>query len=378
MKNTVLNEIKNILNQNDFPEEPEFSAAILKSRDIIIYGCGSGFVTLSMFVLNRHKIVPSIVLDKKFTEPELKKDILFRSPDGYDPDTETLEKSLVIVTLGSAEARNEITCDLKKMGFRHVISAMDIYEYHLPNPDERIFRGFSFYQDNCRNILEALELFNDDKSREIFKQFLFTHIYRKCMPIPCDPLENQYFPFDLWDNSVYRRSVICGAYNGDTATAMVRKAAQIESLVCLEPDPANFDELKKNIKPYRNRVSDLLLLPLGVYEKSIQMRFAADNQSNSVISQDGNLLIQCIALDDCLSDIAPTFISMDIEGSEMFALKGMKEIIKNNHPKLAICVYHSPEHIWEIPLFLQSLVPEYKFYLRNYTSFSSETVLYAD
>ena len=108
------------------------------------------------------------------------------------------------------------------------------------------------------------------------------------------------------------------------------------------------------------------------------MRFAADNQSNSVISQDGNLLIQCIALDDCLSDIAPTFISMDIEGSEMFALKGMKEIIKNNHPKLAICVYHSPEHIWEIPLFLQSLVPEYKFYLRNYTSFSSETVLYAD
>ena len=378
MKNSAFNEIENVLNQKKFPGEPEFSVETLKSRNIIIYGCGSGFVTLSMFVLDRYEIVPSIVLDKKFTEPELKKGVLFRSPAGYHPDSETLKKSLVIITLGSAVVRKEILCDLKKMGFQHVISAMDIYEYHLPNPDERIFQGFSFYQENSQKILKAFELFNDEKSREVFRQFLYTHIYRKCMPIPSEPLENQYFPFDLWGNSVYRHSVICGAYNGDTVAAMVKKAVQIESLVCLEPDPANFDELKENIKPYRNAVSDLLLLPLGVYEKTAQMRFAADNKSNSVISRNGNLLIQCIALDDSLSDIAPTFISMDIEGSEIFALKGMKNIIKNNHPKLAVCVYHSPEHIWEIPLFLQSLVPGYRFYLRNYTSFSSETVLYAE
>ena len=55
----------------------------------------------------------------------------------------------------------------------------------------------------------------------------------------------------------------------------------------------------------------------------------------------------------------------------------MKEIIKKHHPKLAVCVYHSPDHIWTIPQFLHELVPEYKFYLRNYTGFTSETVLYA-
>ena len=121
----------------------------------------------------------------------------------------------------------------------------------------------------------------------------------------------------------------------------------------------------------------MLLLPLGVYKENIQLHFAANNKSNSAISHEGNLLIQCVALDLCLPDFEPSFISMDIEGAEFDALQGMKEIIKKHHPKLAVCVYHSPDHIWTIPQFLHELVPEYKFYLRNYTGFTSETVLYA-
>lgn len=61
----------------------------------------------------------------------------------------------------------------------------------------------------------------------------------------------------------------------------------------------------------------------------------------------------------------------------MGALKGARTLIKENKPDLAISVYHSPNQIWDIPLFLRNLCPEYKFYLRNYTSFISETILYA-
>jgi hypothetical protein len=59
------------------------------------------------------------------------------------------------------------------------------------------------------------------------------------------------------------------------------------------------------------------------------------------------------------------FIKMDIEGSEMEALKGAASTIKNRKPCLAISVYHKPEGIVTIPAFLQNLVPEYKFYLRH-------------
>ena len=116
---------------------------------------------------------------------------------------------------------------------------------------------------------------------------------------------------------------------------------------------------------------------MAVHEKNIQLNFEADNGLSSVITPNGNLLVQCIAIDSSFPDFAPTFISMDIEGAELSALKGMRETIKHNMPKLAISVYHSPEHLWEIVLFLHELVPEYKFYLRNYTSYSFETVLYA-
>ena len=377
MENLTLFEIKNVLAQDNIQETSGFSVDALRKHDLIIYGCGSGFVTLSVFVLDRYGIIPIAVLDKKFTSQERKNRTLYSSPESFKPDEKILEHSIVVVTLGNPQIRGTIIKDLKKSGFHNVISAMDIYEYHLPNPDKQISLGGTFYRNNTEKILKAFGFFFDRESQEIFKQFLYTHIYRRCMVIPSRPLAEQYFPFDLWDKNAYRRSIICGAYNGDTAITMIKNVSCIDMLLCLEPDPANFDELKKNVQIYKNLIPHLRLLPLGVYDKCVQMKFSANKNSNSVISDVGDMLVQCIALDECLEDIAPTFISMDIEGAEMLALKGMKEIIKKNHPKLAISVYHSPEHLWEIPLFLRSLVPEYKFYLRNYTSFSSETVLYA-
>lgn len=68
---------------------------------------------------------------------------------------------------------------------------------------------------------------------------------------------------------------------------------------------------------------------------------------------------------------------MDIEGSELEALKGSREIIKRCRPKLEICVYHKKEDLVEIPAFIKELVPEYKLYVRHYSNNAGETVLYA-
>lgn len=68
---------------------------------------------------------------------------------------------------------------------------------------------------------------------------------------------------------------------------------------------------------------------------------------------------------------------MDIEGSELAALRGAEKTIKKSKPKLAICVYHKPEDLITIPQFISSLVPEYKFFLRHHQYISWDTVLYA-
>ena len=72
-----------------------------------------------------------------------------------------------------------------------------------------------------------------------------------------------------------------------------------------------------------------------------------------------------------------TFIKMDIEGSELEALKGAQQTIQRDRPKLAICIYHKPEDMTDIPLYIKSLVPEYRLYVRHHSNRCSETVLYA-
>ena len=72
-----------------------------------------------------------------------------------------------------------------------------------------------------------------------------------------------------------------------------------------------------------------------------------------------------------------TFIKMDIEGGELSALRGAKKTIENYHPKLAICVYHKPEDMWEIPNYVLSLDTSYQLYFRHYNFSKSETVMFA-
>ena len=68
---------------------------------------------------------------------------------------------------------------------------------------------------------------------------------------------------------------------------------------------------------------------------------------------------------------------MDIEGAEIEALKGAEKTIKKYRPKLAICIYHEPDHLYRIPLIIKEMVPEYRIYIRHHSDTASETVCYA-
>ena len=70
------------------------------------------------------------------------------------------------------------------------------------------------------------------------------------------------------------------------------------------------------------------------------------------------------------------FLKLDIEGSELGALEGAKETLREFRPKLAISVYHKFSDFFEIPAFIDSLGLHYDLYLDHYTIHSEETILY--
>ncbi|MGC9169004.1 MAG: FkbM family methyltransferase, partial [Desulfurella sp.] len=119
----------------------------------------------------------------------------------------------------------------------------------------------------------------------------------------------------------------------------------------------------------------------GLWKQSDKLHFIADGTGRSTITDnfnEANQTIDVVSLDEFFKDKEkPTLIKMDIEGAELEALTGAKEIITKYKPKLQICIYHKPEHLWQIPMLLKDWVKEYKLYIGHHSFDFAETVLYA-
>ena len=82
-----------------------------------------------------------------------------------------MEHALVIISLGDQILKKSVKKQLMGMGFRDIIYADDIYEYHLPAPASTLKQGFNFFKNSAEKIIKAYNLFEDTVSKKIFKQF---------------------------------------------------------------------------------------------------------------------------------------------------------------------------------------------------------------
>jgi hypothetical protein len=124
-------------------------------------------------------------------------------------------------------------------------------------------------------------------------------------------------------------------------------------------------------------VRNFYLRQSGLHNQNATLKFSARALGVSKIADDGEIEVSVETLDS-LPIETPTFIKMDIEGSEKAALEGARKLIARDKPKMAICVYHKPNDLWELPLYIKELAPEYKIFMRHYSLRSAhETVAYA-
>lgn len=144
-----------------------------------------------------------------------------------------------------------------------------------------------------------------------------------------------------------------------------------------EPQKDVISDIESNLKNI-----DYNLIDKGLWNKKTDLYFRAgteDNPGGFALTEIENTgeKISVTTLDDEMMDVPVTFIKMDIEGSEYKALLGGEEVIRRYEPRLAICVYHKPEDIIEIPKLIMELNPKYRLYLRHYSFSWTETVMYA-
>ncbi|MDA8052957.1 MAG: FkbM family methyltransferase [Deltaproteobacteria bacterium] len=170
-----------------------------------------------------------------------------------------------------------------------------------------------------------------------------------------------------------------GAYYGETAFWFLKYIGSDGKVYAFEPSDSNFRSLKENVENNKVKNIEPIKMGLGREERELFL-FNAESSSYFV---DANLIntskirittIDKFAEEHKLKSVG--FIKMDIEGSEMDALAGAKETITRYKPKLAISVYHKGDDMIKIPMYLKSIVPDYKFFLRHNKYSWAETVLY--
>jgi FkbM family methyltransferase len=189
----------------------------------------------------------------------------------------------------------------------------------------------------------------------------------------------QYFPSDLFSLADREVFIDCGAYDGDTISSLIYQCqSNFQQIIAFEPDPQNYQKLTEYIKELPSDIqSKIDFHQLAASNQREKLKFTAMGTASSVVSAIGTFIVEAASLDEILIDSTPTFIKMDIEGAEIAALTGASKIIARHLPILAISAYHLQDHLWRIPLLINSISSEYKLFLRPHGEECWDCVCYA-
>jgi FkbM family methyltransferase len=226
-------------------------------------------------------------------------------------------------------------------------------------------------------VLAAFDLWHDDASRAEYVAQVRWRLHLDFDNLPLPVAQKIYFPSDLFEVTDEEVFVDCGAYDGDTIEDFLEvSAGRFRRIYAFEADAENFEKLNAYLDSLpldvRRRITPI---SKALGERAGTVRFSATGTAAAAISSEGTDVV-CVSLDGEVED-QPTCIKMDIEGSEPAALRGAKMAISRWAPLMCVCVYHSQDHLWSIPLQIAANHDGYHFFLRPHLRESWDLVCYA-
>lgn len=359
--------------------------------DIFVYGTGTMAQEVCKVLLQRGLPVHGY-LDHKIKSKFLS-GLPVMPPD--DPQISGTERNTVNIVLAIHNPYADIPAicsQLNKLGYKYIINAIELYDYLADELGMRYWLVRRTFYKSLGSVLEkAYGLWADDTSREIFTAILEHRISADYNRLPQVDWEHRYAPVDIpaWKSPM--RLIDCGAFDGDSISDLQRAGASFEAIAAFEPDSSTFQKLAGFFHSNPTLCQDVTLWPCGVYSSTTQLRFNASQSVNSSLSETGDAMVQCVAIDEVLPKFFPTLIKMDIEAAEYDALIGAQKTILQHKPGLAISLYHRPEHLWQIPLLVERLAnasfpsgfqgsvsdTRYQYYIRPHMTNGYELVFYA-
>lgn len=355
-------------------------AELEKHRDsIVIYGHGS----LGTEVRQNLECAGWKV--RAFIDANQRTDLENHVLNLQDADRHLEPDVLIIVALWNILAEYEsVQNSLRDRGFHNILSFLDLRVWPELFQGGHVHSVVSWELADIpeAQVLDAYDILEDELSRKVFLEQLHFKIDSPYGKLTLYPSEEQYMPFNVYSQVQDECIVDCGAYNGDTMRAFLKKLGGWKSYVAVEPDPQNFAQLERYIEtelPAHLRPGTKALRA-AVSNEAGSLAFASNgNSASHIAAQEAPaeqvISVPVVRLDDVIQEPV-SLIKMDVEEFELRALEGAEGLIQRNQPLLTICGYHRQSDLWEIPLYMKKLLPHHHIFLRNYVGII-EYVFYA-
>lgn len=339
--------------------------------DYIIYGAGFFGLHLAELLVESG-IRPRCLFDRDVT----KQGRHWLGVPVQAPDRKLSEGARILVANASAKVCESIRSDLLVRGFRDVET---IYAFANQPRNAGIFSTEILpLRVNLDEISQAGEQisaagtsFADRQSQETFYSIIDALKSRSFLGVPAQPLEKQY----LLPQVSYRKDEIFCDIGAGPAGEFLRTVRESE----LEFQAFHLmDPCASLVKAFGNAQDErICYMKKAVGSKCGTVHIRNYWDMNACVVLDGgdeDEEVGMISLDKVPFSIPPSFFKIDVEGMEWEVLCGMKNMLEENRPIVAVACYHKISDFWKMPLYF-SQMPRTRLFLRSYLGVH-ETVLY--
>ena len=228
---------------------------------------------------------------------------------------------------------------------------------------------FNSHRTNYEKVYDLLE---DVESKQVMSKIINFRLScnLKYMQVFTYAPDKQYFEPFLDLKPINEVFIDVGSFDGFSSLEFIKRCPNYDAIHIFEPEPQNMRAIKKRLQ----NIPRTFYYDFGLSNQSQILSFNAQG-SASRLSKDGNIEIKVKRLDDVIHSPF-SYLKMDIEGGELFAIEGATQSIIDYAPRIAVSVYHLVNDLWRIPEKILSIRDDYKLYLRHYTEGVTETVMY--
>ena len=366
-----------LLKEDQYKANSKAYADKLKyKKKIIIWGTGNGGDLVYKF-LEEYGVINKVefFVDNNETRWGTNKNgILVLSPN------EVLQKvrgktdmNIIVASQYLVEIKNQLISlgvDQDIIDIRGFGLAKDYFDFQEETPFNIIHSNFESYE-------KVYDYLSDQRSKDVFLGILNSKISldNSYLEGIADPTIEQYFDKEIIQLTKSEVFCDCGSFDGDTLETFIKLTeGNYKKYIAIEADEDTYRKL--NHKIIGNKYKDVETYNVACWSEKTVLKFQP-SQTAGHISEMGEISVAADTLDNLVKERV-TFLKMDIEGAEEMALTGASQIIKKYNPVLAICLYHSLEDYYKLPLLIKHLYPGYKLFVRHYTDMvDAETVCYA-